>query len=137
MGGIACLAEGVGIRATARVLAVDPDTMLGWLVEAAEQLRDFSPSFLRELHLTQVQLEALSAVLSAVKDGAVSEDDAIEHLPRSPHGVWTVMDPESTWWLSIPMGDRTLAMAQCVVHHAAQLLAPDCAPLFLTEGLRE
>src|SRR4029453_12492122 len=34
-------------------------------------------------------------------------------------------------------GERTLAMAQRVVHHVAQLLAPDCAPLFLTDGLRE
>ena len=28
-------------------------------------------------------------------------------------------------------------MAQRVVHHVAQVLAPDCAPLFLTAGLRE
>jgi hypothetical protein len=28
-------------------------------------------------------------------------------------------------------------MAQRFVHHVVQLLAPDCAPLFLTDGLRE
>ena len=28
-------------------------------------------------------------------------------------------------------------MAQHVVHHVAQVLAPDCAPLFLTDGFRE
>src|SRR5256885_12435472 len=28
-------------------------------------------------------------------------------------------------------------MAQRVVHHIAQVLAPDCAPLFLTDGFRE
>jgi hypothetical protein len=28
-------------------------------------------------------------------------------------------------------------MAQRVVHHVAQVLAPDCAPLFLTDGFRE
>jgi hypothetical protein len=36
---LACLAEGLGIRATARVFEVDPNTVLQWLVEAAEQLR--------------------------------------------------------------------------------------------------
>ena len=36
---LACLAEGLGIRATARVFEVDPNTVLHWLVEAAEQLR--------------------------------------------------------------------------------------------------
>jgi len=33
---LACLAEGLGIRATARVFEVDPKTVLHWLVEAAE-----------------------------------------------------------------------------------------------------
>jgi hypothetical protein len=58
---LACLAEGVGIRATARVFAVDPNTVLRWLVEAAEQLRAFSSSFLCEVHVKQVQLDELYA----------------------------------------------------------------------------
>jgi hypothetical protein len=36
---LACLAEGLGIRATARVFEVDANTVLQWLVEAAEQLQ--------------------------------------------------------------------------------------------------
>ena len=43
---LACLAEGLGIRGTARVFEIDPNTVLGWLVEAVEQLRAFSRSFL-------------------------------------------------------------------------------------------
>src|SRR5262249_43547064 len=39
--------------------------------------------------------------------------------------------------LALDAGARTLAMAQRVVHHVAQVLAPDCAPLFLTDGFRE
>src|SRR4029434_1338684 len=39
--------------------------------------------------------------------------------------------------LAIDAGDRTLAMAQRVIHHVAQVLAPDCAPLFLTDGFKE
>jgi transposase-like protein len=39
---LACLAEGLGIRATARVFEVAPHTVLQWLGEAAEQLRAFS-----------------------------------------------------------------------------------------------
>jgi len=33
---LACLAEGLGIRATARVFEVAPNTVLHWLMEAAE-----------------------------------------------------------------------------------------------------
>src|SRR5438105_15125873 len=47
------------------------------------------------------------------------------------------MDPESKLLLTIDVGERTLSMAQAVVHHVAQGLAPDCAPLFVTDGFRE
>jgi transposase-like protein len=43
---LACLAEGLGIRATARVFEVDASTVLQWLVEAAEQLKAFSALYL-------------------------------------------------------------------------------------------
>ena len=51
---LACLAEGLGIRATARVFSVDPNTVLGWLVEAAEQLQAFSRYVLCDVHVKQV-----------------------------------------------------------------------------------
>jgi IS1 family transposase len=134
---IGCLAEGLGIRGTARVFEVDPNTVLHWLMEAAEQLRAFAQYFLHDLHLTQVQLDELYAVLSALKEGTVSEEGAIERLSRSPHWVWAALDPESKFLLTIEVGDRTLAMAQRMVHQVAQVLAPDCAPLFLTDGFKE
>jgi len=134
---IACLAEGIGIRGTARVFEVDPNTVLQWLVEAAEQLRAFCQYFLRNVHVTQVQLDELYALLSAVKHGEISAGDAVERFDRSPNWVWVAMAPESKLLLTIAVGERTLTMAQAVVHQVAQVLAPDCAPLFLTDGFRE
>jgi IS1 family transposase len=119
------------------VFEVDPNTVLQWLVEAAEQLCAFSQYFLHGIRVRQVQLDELFALLSAVKDGAVSEADAVERLERMPQWVWVAMDPESKLLLAIDVGHRTLAMAQRVVHQVAQVLAPDCAPLFLTDGFRE
>ena len=67
---VACLAEGLGIRATARVFEVAPKTVLHWLVEAAEQLRAFFRFFpLCDLHLEQLQLDELYAVLRNRKAG--------------------------------------------------------------------
>jgi hypothetical protein len=134
---IACLAEGLGIRGTARVFEIDPDTVLGWLVEAAEQLKAFSAYFLHELPFNQVQLDELYAVLSAVRDGDVSAAEAIERLSRSPHWVWTAIDPESKLLVVIDVGTHTLALAQRVVHQVVQVLAPGCLPLFLTDGLKD
>ena len=59
---LACLAEGLGIRATARVFEVDPNTVLLWLVEAAEQLEAFSQYFLCDIHVRQLQLDELEDV---------------------------------------------------------------------------
>jgi len=134
---LACLAEGLGIRATARVFEVDPNTVLRWLVEAAEQLKTFSQYFLCAVHVEQVQLDELYAVLREVKAGALTENDAIERLERSRYWVWTAMDPESKLLLVIDVGTRTMAMAQRVVHQLVQRLAPDCVPLFLTDGFKD
>jgi len=134
---IACLAEGMGIRGTARVFEVDPNTVLQWLVEAAEQLRAFSRYVLHDVRVRQVQLDELFALLSAVKAGEVSQTEALARLGRSPQWVWVAMDPESKLVLAIDVGERTLALAQRVVHQVVQVLAPDCSPLFLTDGFRE
>src|SRR5712691_9549266 len=134
---LACLAEGLGIRATARVFGVDANTVLHWLVEAAEQLRAFSAYFLCDVHVEQVQLDELYAVLSAVKDGQMSEEEAIRRLSRSPQWVWTAIDPQSKLLLAITVGPRTQAMAQRVVHQVMEVLAPGCIPLFVTDGFKE
>src|SRR5437899_563217 len=118
---LACLAEGLGIRATARVFEVAPNTVLQWLVEAAEQL----------------QLDELYAVLRDLKAGEINNDEAIRRLERSPYWAWTVMDPKSKLLVVVDVGCRTLAMAQLVVHQVTQVLAPGCVPLFLTDGLKD
>src|SRR5262249_50461937 len=133
---IACLAEGLGIRGTARVFEVDPNTVLQWLVEAADHLRAFSRHVLHDGGVGPVQLAEIFALLIPVKDGAVSAAEAIERLERSPAWVWVAMDPESKLLLAIDVGERTLALAQRVIHHVVQALAPDYAPLFLTDGFR-
>jgi hypothetical protein len=134
---VGALAEGLGIRAVARVFEVDPNTGLQWLVEVAEQLQAFSQYFLHDVRVTQVQLDELFALLSAVRTGEVSEAEAIQCLSPSPHWVWTAIDPESKLLLGLDVGERTLAMAQCVVHQVAEVLAPGCMPLFLTDGFKE
>src|SRR5262252_1642305 len=66
---VGTLAEGLGIRAVARVFEVDPNTVLQWLVEAAEHLQAFSQYFSHDMRVTQVQLDELFALLSAVRAG--------------------------------------------------------------------
>jgi hypothetical protein len=134
---LACLAEGLGMRATARVFAVGAHTVLHWLVHAAEQRRAFSAHFLCDVHVEQVQLDALYAVLRELQAGAMRDDEAIAQRERSPYWGWTAMEPQRTLLLVVDVGTRPLAMAQRVLHQVARGLAPGCVPLFLTDGFKE
>src|SRR4029453_15391405 len=73
---------------------------------------------------------------SAVKNGEISEGEAVERFDRSPNWVWVALDPESKLVLTIDVGARPLAVAQWVVHQVVQVLAPDGVPLFLTDGYK-
>jgi len=134
---VGALAEGLGIRAVARVFEVDPHTVLAWLIEVADHAAAFSRHFLHDVRVTQVQLDELFAWLSAVKAGEVSETEALQRLARSPHWVWAAIDPVTKLLLTIDVGARPLAMAQYMVHQVMQILAPGYLPLFVTDGLKE
>jgi hypothetical protein len=60
--------------------------VLGWLGETAEHLQALSRSFLYDVHIRQLQRDALYAVLRAVKDDERGEAEAIQRLECSPHG---------------------------------------------------
>jgi IS1 family transposase/transposase-like protein len=134
---VGAVAEGLGIRAVARVFAVDPNTVLQWVTEVGDQAAAFSRYFRRDVQSTQVQVDALFALLSAMKAGEVREDEALPRLARSPHWVWVALDPVTKLLLAIEVGERTLAMAQCLLHQVAQVVAPDGVPFFLTDGFTE
>jgi IS1 family transposase len=133
---LACLAEGLGIRATARVFEVDPNTVLQWLVEATAHLQAFTNYFLCNVHVTQLQLDELYALLRGVKDGEISEANALMRLEPSRPWIWTAIDPVSKLLLAIEVGPRTVEMAQRVVHQVAQRFASTCVPLWLSDGFQ-
>jgi hypothetical protein len=133
---LACLAEGLGIRATARVFEVAPNIVLQWLVEAAEQLQAFTRSFLCDVHVEQLQLDEWYAVLRDRRTGQIREGDAIERLEPSRPWVWTALAPVSKLLRVIEVGPRTLAMAQRVVHHVVDVLAPGCMPAWFSDGFK-
>src|SRR5262249_44676944 len=72
-----------------------------------------------------------------VKDGEVTEAETMKRLSRSPHWMWVAMDPVCKLILAVDVGERTLAMAQRLVHQVTQVMAPHCAPWFRTDGFRD
>lgn len=122
------LAEGLGLRATARAFDLDPNTVLTWLQQAAAHMDAVSHYFLHDLHLTQVQLDELWALLG-------QRDPAAPGQPpqRGTRWVWAGIDPASKLLLATVVGDRSLETAQLLIHAIVALLAPGCLPLFISD----
>jgi len=57
------MSEGVGIRSTARILELDVNTVQDWLSQSAEHMEAISRYMINELHIPQVQVDELWAIL--------------------------------------------------------------------------
>lgn len=123
------LAEGLNIRATARVFDLDPNTVERWLGQAAKHMKAVSAYLIHDLELSQVQVDELWALL-----GRGDNNEAGEGKQRGKRWVWAGMDPVSKLMLGYVVGDRSQACAQLLIHMIAALLAPSCLPLFFSDG---
>jgi len=54
---IACLAEGNGIRATARIMGLDKDTISDWLERASKHMEAVSQYLMTHLYFEEAQLD--------------------------------------------------------------------------------
>lgn len=116
------LAEGVGIRKTARIFGLDPNTVQKWLRQAAQHMEAVSHYLIHDLHLTQVQVDELWALLGK-RNGE----------GRHKLWVWVGVDAVNKLWLATVIGDRSQACAQLLIHAIVLLLAPSCLPLFTSD----
>jgi IS1 family transposase len=129
---IKALAEGVNLQATARIFEVDPPTVKACLVRAAEHMQAVSHYFIHDLHLTQVQVDELWALVGVGR--AEVSPQTLSH--RHAHAwVWAAIDPVSKLLVATLVGDRSLASAQCLIHAVGVALAPGVVPLFLSDQL--
>ena len=81
---------------------------------------------LHHLHPTQVQMDELYALLSEMRE---------EGEERGRCWGWAAIDPISKLLLTIEVGDRSLGMAQRLVHGVVSVSAPGVVPMFLTDQM--
>jgi transposase-like protein len=81
---VTAVAEGLGSRAGARVVEVDPNPVWAWLGEAANHLTTVSQYRLHDVQVRQVQLDELFALVSEGETPQGREAEARKHVQRSP-----------------------------------------------------
>jgi IS1 family transposase len=115
------------------VLGVTEETVLGWLRRAAHQADAINRHLLRELPVTQVQLDEMWNFIE--RKHACETDAAGESGPDSEDGrqwVWISFAPEFRLMIAAIVGPRTLDTAQEVVATTKARVAG--IPAFFSDG---
>jgi len=130
---LAALAEGLGIRATARVFGVKPADILRWLRRAGQHCEQVSAYLMRNLHVEQAQMDELWTFVRK-KEKALSAWEQL-HTDWGDTWVWTVFDPVSKLVLAFYVGERDAAEAVGVLGRLKAVLVEGCVPLFTSDQL--
>ena len=126
------LLVGVDLTGIAFVLGVTEETTLEWLARAAAKARQINDSLLRELPVTQVQLDEM---WNFIRRKHASEDGDGESLPEAADGrqwVWISFAPEYRLMLTAVVGPRTLETAKEVIEATAAIVRG--VPAFFSDG---
>ncbi len=117
---LTALAEGLDIAAAGRVFGHSEGTLRRWVSRAGSHSATLHAHWFRGLCLPHLQLDELRT-----------------RLRRRTHTLWLwlAVDPLTKLIPVLYLGPRTQASAHRVVHDLRQRLAPDCLPVFTSDGL--
>jgi len=115
------------------VLGVTEETVLAWLRRAAHQAEAINRHLLRNLPVTQVQLDEMWNFIA--RKHARETDEAGESVPDGEDGrqwIWVSFAPEFRLMIAAVVGPRTLDMAKEVVAVTKARVAG--IPAFFSDG---
>jgi IS1 family transposase/transposase-like protein len=127
------LAEGLGVRAVARIHAVEPDTVLAWLRKAGQHCDRVSAFMMQELEVSQVQLDELWTFVRK-KERMLSEWEKL-HTEYGDTWIWTAFDPVNKLVLAVLIGERTRDEAVSFMQRLCNRLAEACLPSLTSDAL--
>lgn len=127
------LAEGLGIRAVARIHDVKPDTVLEWLKKAGQHCEMLSECMMHDLKVSQVQLDELWTFVRK-KERKLKEWDKL-HSTWGDTWIWVAFDPVHKLVIAVLVGERTQEEAVRFVDRLRARLADACQPLLTSDSL--
>jgi IS1 family transposase/transposase-like protein len=115
------------------VLGVTEETVLAWLRRAAQKAQEINAHLLRDLPITQVQLDAMwSFIRRTPAQQAGSDGESMEWSEDGRQWVWSSFAPEFRLILAAFVGPRTFDSAwQLIQMTAAVVLGVPC---FFSDG---
>lgn len=111
--GATSLAEGLAIRATARLLSLDKDTVCHWLPRLGAHGSQVMSYFFRELHLQECQLDELWTFIYK-KEAQLKPLEILSHV-YGDAWVWIAFSPVCKLVPAWVVGKRTLPEARKLV----------------------
>jgi transposase-like protein len=111
--GAKLLAEGMSIRATARILEIDKDTVCQWVPRLGQHCLRMMAYYFHDLHITECQLDELWTFVYK-KEAHLDPVDRVLGL-YGDAWVWIAFAPECKLVLAWVVGKRTLREAKQLI----------------------
>ena len=127
------LSEGLGVQAVARIHSAEPDTVLEWIRKAGQHCEQVSEYMMRELELTQVQLDELWTFVHK-KQRQLSEEEK-GNSEWGDNWIWIAFDPIHKLIVAMLVGDRTEEEAMGLLSRLRDRMAERPLPLFTSDSL--
>jgi IS1 family transposase/transposase-like protein len=127
------LAEGLGVRAVARIHGVEPDTVLDWLRKAGQHCEWISEYMMQELKLSQVQLDELWTFVRK-KEHMLSGWEKL-NTEYGNNWIWIAFDPVHKLVIAVLIGDHTEEEAVGLLACLRARLIEACLPLLTSDSL--
>jgi len=131
---VRALAEGNALRATARIMQIDKDTVCDWLRRAGHQCRLVMLYLWRQLHVTECQLDELWSFVHTKEDHL-----AWAKVYRDTYGdawVWLAFAPAWRVVLAFVVGKRTQDQANLLLERVVHV-TDSHIPFFTSDQLAE
>jgi transposase-like protein len=114
------LAEGLDPSEAPRVFGYRQATITAWLTREGSHAQTLHERSFNNLRLPHLQLDELRTRLRSYQQVL---------------WLWLAIDPLTKILPVLQLGPRTQNAAHLVIHSLRQLLAPDCLPIFTSDGL--
>jgi IS1 family transposase/transposase-like protein len=121
------------LTAISFVLGVTEETVLEWLERAANQAEEINQHLLREVAVTQVQLDEMwNFIRRKSSSETLDEVESPSHAADGRQWVWLSFAPEYRLILAAVVGPRVFASALLLIQFTAQVVCG--VPVFFSDG---